>query len=173
MVIWLPFAVLGILAVAREKAVTPIGLGYLAAGTAAGWVALCLFGFWGNRGMRRVLEARLKEKGERWFVGFASPKYAGLLDAHEDIGFLVMGDRNLTFVGDSLRVELPRDNVVRVTYRANAHTAVGLGRWVCVEGIAKGQPVRMMVEPRERSTMLGNLLLSKKLRAEIEAWMKQ
>jgi hypothetical protein len=170
---WLPFALAGIFVIARDRAITPLGIGLLALGTVVGWIALSLFGFWGNASMRRLLEARIKDKGHRWFVGFASPRFTGLLDAHEDVGFLIFGKDALTFAGDSQRVELSKDAVVRVRFRPNIHTVVGLGRWICVEGVVKGQPVRMFVEPRERATMLGNLRLSKKLKAEIEAWAKE
>ena len=166
----LPFAAWGVWTVARDRAVTPSGLGWLALGTAVGWVALSFFGFWGNATMRRLLAARLQPKGDLWFVGFASPKFAGLLDAHEDVGFLIVGKDELLFLGDSLRVELPKDCVVRVGFRPNVHSVVGLGRWVSVEGVVRGKPVRMLLEPRERSTMLGNLRLSGRLRREIEGW---
>lgn len=169
----LPFAAWGVWIVARDRAVTPQGLGWLALGTVVGWIALSLFGFWGNATMRRLLAARLHPQGEPWFVGFASPKFAGLLDAHEDVGFLILGKDDLTFLGDSRRVELPKDCVVRVVFRPNVHTMVGLGRWVSVEGVVKGQPVRMLLEPRERPTMLGNLRLSGRLRREIEAWQRE
>lgn len=169
---WLPFALAGLWLIARDRAVTPLGIGVLAFGTFVGWVMLSLFGFWGNASMRRVLEARVNEPGERWFVGFASPKYAGLLDAHEDVGFLILGKDGLVFLGDSLRVELPRENVVRVRFRPNVHSLVGLGRWISIEGVVKGTPVRMLVEPRERRTMLGNLRLSGRLKREVEAWAK-
>lgn len=168
--VWLPFAAAGVGVVARDRAVTPLGLGLLALGTLAGWVALSLFGLWGNASMRRLLQARLKPQGEAWFVGFASPKFTGMLDAHEDVGFLILGKDELTFEGDSRRVELPKDCVVRVGFRPNVHTAVGLGRWVSVEGVVKGQPVRMLLEPRERNTMMGNLRLSGRLRRDIEGW---
>ena len=166
----LPFAAWGLWTIARDRAVTFNGVAWLAFGTFVGWVAISLFGFWGNSRMRRLLEVRIKDKGERWFVGFASPKFSGLLDAHEDVGFLIFGKDVLLFAGDSRRVELPKDCVVRVTFRPNVHTVVGLGRWVSVEGVVKGQPVRMLLEPRERSTMMGNLLLSKRLKREIERW---
>ncbi len=169
---WLPFAGVGIYAMARDRSVTPFGVELLVAGTVAGWVGISVFGFWGNATMRRQLAARIKDKGERWFVGFATPKFSGVLDAHEDVGFLIFGKDVLLFAGDSLRVEMPKDAIVQVRFRANVHTIVGLGRWVCVEGIVQGKPVRMFIEPRERRTMLGNLRLSGKLRKEIEAWAK-
>ena len=167
---WLPFLAGGLWIVARDRTVTPFAVSIMLAGTAVGWIALSLFGLWGNASMRRLLDARTKEKGERWFVGFATPKYAGLLDAHEDVGFLIFGKDALLFAGDSRRVEIRRDEIVRVRFRPNVHTMVGLGRWVSIEGVSKGQPVRMMVESRERPTMLGNLRLSGKLRREIEGW---
>ncbi len=169
----LPFAAAGLWVVARDRAVTPLGLGLLAFGTFVGWVALSFFGLWGNASMRRLLEARLRPQGEKWFVGFASPKFAGLLDAHEDVGFLIFGKDELTFLGDSRRVELPKDCVVRVGFRLNVHTAVGLGRWVSVEGVVKGKPVRMLLEPRERNTMMGNFRQSRRLRRAIEEWARR
>ena len=168
----LPFAAWGIWTIVRDRAASPSSLVWLGFGIVVGWVALSLFGFWGNGTMRRLLSARLLPEDGSWFVGFASPKFAGLLDAHEDVGFLILGKDELTFAGDSRRVELPKDCVVRVVFRPNVHSLVGLGRWVSVEGVVKGQPVRMLLEPRRKPTMLGNLLLSGQLKAEIEAWRK-
>ena len=168
----LPFASWGVWTIVRDRAASPTGLVWLGLGILAGWVALSFFGFWGNATMRRLLAARLLPGEEPWFVGFASPKFAGLLDAHEDVGFLILGKDELVFAGDSRRVELPKDCVARVVFRPNVHSLVGLGRWVSVEGVVKGQPVRMLLEPRQRPTMLGNLRLSGKLKAEIEAWRK-
>ena len=168
----LPFAAWGLWTIARDRAATPPGLLLLGAGVLVGWIALSLFGFWGNATMRRLLAARLLPTGPHWFVGFASPKFAGLLDAHEDVGFLLFGDEELIFAGDSRRVALPRAAVVRVVFRPNVHTLVGLGRWTSVEGLVDGTPVRMLLEPRERATMLGNLRLSGRLRREIVAWQK-
>lgn len=170
--VWLPFAAWGIWVVARDRAVTPSGLGWLAFATLVGWAAVSTFGLWDNAAMRRQLAARIRDPGERWFVGFASPKFSGLLDAHEDVGFLIMGKDVLLFAGDSHRVELPKDCVVRVGFRPNVHTVLGLGRWVSVEGVVRGKPVRMLVEPREQATMLGNLRRSGRLRREIEEWVK-
>ena len=169
---WLPFAAWGVWTVARDRAVTPAGLGWLAFATLVGWASVSLFGLWGNAAMRRQLAARIKDPGERWFVGFASPKFSGLLDAHEDVGFLILGKDVLLFAGDSRRVELPKDCVARVGFRPNVHSCLGLGRWVSVEGVVRGTPVRMLLEPRERSTMLGNFRLSGRLRREIENWTR-
>lgn len=168
----LPFALWGVLTIVRDRAASPASLGWLGGGVLVGWIALSLFGFWGNSTMRRMLSARLLPGDGSWFVGFASPKFAGLLDAHEDVGFLILGKDELTFAGDSRRVVLPKGCVVRVVFRPNVHTLVGLGRWVSVEGVVDGKPVRMLLEPRERSTMLGNLMLSGRLRREVEAWRK-
>ena len=170
--VWLPFAVWGLWIVARDRAVTPAGLGWLAFATFVGWASVSLFGLWGNGAMLRQLSARIKDPGDRWFVGFASPRFSGLLDAHEDVGFLILGKDVLLFAGDSRRVELPKDCVARVGFRPNVHSVLGLGRWVSVEGVVRGTPVRMMLEPRERSTMLGNFRLSARLRREIEGWAK-
>ena len=116
--------------------------------------------------MRRLLAARLRPPAGATFVGYAGPSFTGLLDAHEDVGFLDLGRDSLVFVGEGRKVEVPRREVERVTFRPNAHTWVGLGRWVVVKAGAH----TLLLEPRERPTMLGNAMISRRLRREIEAW---
>ena len=105
------------------------------------------------------------------FVGFCSPKYSGMLDAHEDVGFLCFYREGLTFIGESRIVELDRSAIKSVGFRPNAHSIIGLGRWISIEGTKNGTPLRMMVEPRERPTLLGNLLRSNGLLKRIRAWV--
>lgn len=155
----------------------PAGLGLIALGTLMGWLAMNQFGFFQNGRMRRRLERILKERADlppsdRVFVGFASPRYAGMLDAHEDVGFFFLLPDRAVFVSETRRVELLKAQCVRVGYRANVHTLVGLGRWVSIDGLSDGKTVRMMIEPRERNTMLANLRRSKPLMMKVRRWLR-
>ncbi|HQU19670.1 MAG TPA: hypothetical protein PLA92_11545, partial [Fimbriimonadaceae bacterium] len=136
------------------------------------WVGMCLLGLAGNESMRGQLIRLLKlppptHEESRWFVGFSRPSHFGLLDPHEDIGFLRLTPTAIRFEGERYRVEIPTPAGERVRFRANAHSWVGLGRWISIEGTLEGQKIRMLVEPRERATLLGNLILSGEIRRRL------
>lgn len=142
-----------------------------------GWLALNFFGFHGNGWMRRELARRLGFTGsrgpERYFVGIARPSFRSALDAHEDVGFLNLHNDRLEFVGETLRLTFPREDVRNVRFRMNPHSWVLLGRWISVEGVAGDRPIRLSLEPRERATLLGNLFFSEKLIARLREWATQ
>lgn len=173
---WLPFASYGVYQIVESRQLLGSGLVYLAVATVAGWIGLDLFGFFQNGVMRRrlseILCAETDLPADRVFVGFSSPRYTGLLDAHEDVGFLCFTPGALLFVGERRTVEMPREVISSVGFRPNAHTIVGLGRWISIEGTAGKHPVRMLIEGRERSTMLANFLAGPALKGRIEAWLQ-
>jgi hypothetical protein len=173
---WLPFAVYGVYEIFVTRQILGIGLVYLGIATVTGWIGLNLFGFFQNGAMRRQLSKVLCADSDlppdRVFVGFSSPRYTGLLDAHEDVGFLCFTPKALLFVGEHRTIEMPRETVRGVGFRPNVHTIVALGRWISVEGDAAGRTVRMLLESRERSTMMGNFLEGPALRRKIDAWIK-
>jgi hypothetical protein len=172
---WLPLAVYGVYIMFASHRIVTAGTWSLVGATVLGWIGLNLFGLFQNGVMRRRLARILNEDEDlpkdHAFVGFTTPKYSGLLDAHEDVGFLCFTPTALLFVGEARTVEMPRECVRGVVYRPNVHSLVGLGRWISVEGEASHHPVRMLFEPRERPTMLGNLLYGPRLRKKIEAWI--
>lgn len=140
-----------------------------------GWLAVNLLGLSGNRSMRaelfrRFSEERPDDRHPRWFVGFARPSFRGLLDPHEDIGFLVIEYDHIVFWGEERRVELHRDQITRVHWRPNIHTFLGLGRWISVEAVLDKRPARMLVEPRDKRTLLGNLILGSSIKRKLMAW---
>jgi hypothetical protein len=152
------------------------GLNAVIAGTVIGWLALNQFGGYTNGRLRRQLERILRARGDSkdvggTFVGFATPKYSSLWDAHEDVGFLLMLPDRLRFVSETRTVEVRRSEITQVRFRPNVHTWVGLGRWVSVEGVAAGRPIRLLLEPRERITMLGNLRRGVRFRRELQTWL--
>jgi hypothetical protein len=141
----------------------------------AAWVLLALLGLVGNGGMKREVGRRLHlerafDKTERYFVGFARPVYKSALDPHEDVGFLLLHEDSVEFWGSVHKAAIKRADVVGVRFRPNTHTLVGLGRWVSVEAVVEEKPVRLLVEPREKATLLGNLLYSKRLLRRLREW---
>jgi hypothetical protein len=159
---------------AGEITLTGVVLCFLA--LVVGWFAVNQFGFFGNATLkqeiqRSVLPKAGKDASNGMFVGFARPSYVGLLDAHEDLGYLFLGEA-LEYVGELHQVTIAKADIIGVRYRANIHSALGLGRWISIDARHKGKPVRVLVEPREAATLLENRKRGVALRTEIEKWRK-
>jgi hypothetical protein len=173
----LPFAGVALAVYAPERPLAPAPFLWMFGFLAAGWTAMNLFGLYDNAAMRAQIGALWARAGgdrisPRWFVGMARPAYRSLLDPHEDVGFLVLGKDRLEFFGETVRVAVARPEITAVRYRPNLHTWVFLGRWISVEGETAGVEFRLLIEPRERGTLLGNLLYGRRLRAELEEWRR-
>lgn len=172
-----PFAGLGAFFLSRDGLASVPGILLCSAALVVGWFAVNQFGFFGNAILKREIGRKVLPKAGRdassgTFVGFARPAYMGLLDAHEDLGFLFLTPESLEYVGEIHQVSIQRGEVKEVGYRGNVHSALGLGRWVSIEAEHKGKPVRLLVEPREAKTLLGNKKLGIDLRRRIEQWRK-
>lgn len=170
----LPFLILGLRAFPQEG-MSGSALIYFIAFPVSAWLAVNLSGFIWNVGLshevgRMIHLERPFIQERRVFVGFARPAFTGLLDPHEDVGYLIIRPEELEFFGETVRIKFPREAVETIRFRANPHTWVGLGGWISVEGSVHGQHVRMLVEPRERPTLVGNLALLRKVLRELKAW---
>lgn len=168
-----PFFFLAMIELARFGATMKVA-GYGLAFLVVGWLGTNFMGLWGNQAMRRQMETRFRsmnpESAERRvFVGFARPSYRGLLDPHEDVGFLVFAEDGIQFKSDMNDIFMPAGLATQVYRKANIHSSLGLGGWICVEGELNGQLVQLLMEPREKKTLLGNKALSKVLIKEISA----
>lgn len=162
-----PFLILAVDELARHGP-TPKALGLAIAFIAVGWLAVNFFGLCGNRGLRKAVELGFKDsyaydQAEKWFVGFSPPGRKGLLDPHEDLGFLVFRPQGLEYFGERHQYQIAWEDIRSVRKRPNIHSILGLGGWVSVEAEAAGKPVRLLVEPRERATHWGNARMRKKL----------
>jgi len=176
-IVWLIPTTYGLAVMATSRILLGPGLILLGVSTVLGWLALNSFGLFENLLMQKELEQILKNRKdapapESWFVGLTTPKYRGLLDAHEDVGFLEILPDRLSFTSETRRLEFLATEVRSVRYRVNVHSLVLLGRWVSVEGVSAGKPVRMLLEPRERPTMLGNFRESGVLFGRLSKWAK-
>jgi hypothetical protein len=175
-VFWLPPALYALFQIIVKNQLGGPALWSLLASTVLGWLAVNQFGFFENRRMegqlKRILDAQeQKLTAEHYFVGFATPKYSSMLDAHEDVGFLCLYPDRLQFVSESRRIELSKSEISDVRFRPNVHSIIFLGRWVSVEGVSGGKQVRLLVEPRVKTTLLGNRLYGAKLRSQLKKWL--
>lgn len=174
--IGLPFGIAGVAWILHAREVFSPGLALVVACPIVTWWAVNVMGLFENDAMRRESDARLKARGgdkpsERHFVGFARPSYAGLLDPHEDVGFLFVYPDRIEFLGEKHDLSLTRSQVKGVRFRRSVHSWVGLGRWVSVEGEIEGKPVRLLVEPREMGTLRANRRFGARLRERLESWL--
>ena len=145
---------------------------------ATAWLLVGLLGLAGNGAVRSEMGRRLHmerpfDQQAKVFVGFARPSYKGLLDAHEEVGFLFIHEEEIEYWGETRKVRIRRDDIDEIRFRANPHSWIGLGRWICVEANVAEKPIRLLVEPRQRATMFGNVREGKRLLKELRAWKKQ
>lgn len=128
---------------------------------AFGWLSVNFLGLIGNRGLKRKLDFRYRNEfpedhSKRIFVGFSRPGKHGLLDPHEDLGWLVFQDSGLLFWGEKHQIELPWSVIQSVSKRRNIHSWIGLGGWVAIEALVGDKKIRLQVEPRVKTTHWGN-----------------
>lgn len=160
-----PFGILGLVLMYREGALLGRGFAVFSLTPIVGWLAVNWLGLFENGAMRRAMERRaIHLPDERWFVGAATPTFVGLLDPHEDVGFLWIDDENIGFFGEHLRISIRRASVTSIRFRPNIHSLIGLGRWVSIEAVIDGHPAQLRIEPRERPTLFGNRRLSRAIR---------
>ncbi|MBX3111902.1 MAG: hypothetical protein KF857_07820 [Fimbriimonadaceae bacterium] len=160
----------------RDGATLAESLWAAGAGVFAAWVTTGLFGLWDNGTLkgemgRRWHEAHGFERSEKYFVGCARPAYRGVLDPHEDVGWLVLSDDRVEFFGSAMKLGLDKASVTRVARRANPHTWLGLGGWVSIEGQVDSAEFRLLVEPREARTLWGNILVARRLTRRLKEWL--
>lgn len=177
LVCMLPFAVAGAFLLIKAQDITVAGVGLCLAALIIGWLAVNQFGFFGNAALRRDIQRKVlakagKDASKGIFVGFARPSYVGVIDAHEDLGFLFIGKEGLEYIGELHHVTVSRGDVLGVRYRANIHSTIGLGRWVSIDAKHEGKNVRILVEPREAATLLGNKRRGTELKKQISDWRK-
>ncbi|MBS1709602.1 MAG: hypothetical protein JSS65_12890 [Armatimonadetes bacterium] len=161
----------------RAGAVHAQSLVVAGGGAVAAWVTVGLFGLWDNGRLkhemgRRWHEAHGFDRTEKYFVGCARPAYRGLLDPHEDVGWLVLHDDKVEFFGSLLNLSMDKVDVGQVVRRPNPHSWLGLGGWISLEGQTADRSLRLLVEIREARTLWGNVLASRRLLVRLREWRK-
>lgn len=128
-----------------------------AASVLIGLFSVNLLGLFQNRRMQAELKPLIHGRPEpHWFVGIGRPGAVGALDPHDDLGFLLLTNDALEYVGETARYRIPYVDILNVSFKMNAHSLLGLGRWIAIEGRHDGKPFRMLAEPRSFPTILRN-----------------
>lgn len=135
-----------------------------------GIAAVNFFGLFQNSQMKREMLSQ-KPAADAVFVGFSPPGKVNMLDPHDDVGWFVLRDDGIEFVGEKSHYKLLRSEIMGVRFRPNLHTLLGLGRWLSIEGRRGDKPVRMLVEPREEKTLLRNKRAGSILKARVNSWL--
>ena len=174
---WLPPALVGVFLIAKQGQYLGSGLWFLIASTVIGWFAVNQFGFFENEKMRKHLERILKAQekpivGEFIFVGFATPKYSSMVDAHEDVGFFRIMDDRIQFISETRSMDILKSDIREIGYRANVHSILGLGGWVSVDATVGDRRFRLLIEPRERNSMLASKKYRVRLVKRLNGWLK-
>lgn len=139
----------------------------------AGWFAVNFFGLFENAKMMRELRHLTEgRQGAPVFVGFAPPGNISLLDPHYDIGWFYIHPDAVEFIGEKSHYRLAKIEIIGVRFRSNVHSLIGLGRWLSIEGKRDGKTVRMLLEPRQRRTLLQNRTLGTAILHRLITWLK-
>ncbi|MBA3726318.1 MAG: hypothetical protein H0W86_07660 [Armatimonadetes bacterium] len=153
--VFVPIFAAGLMLYQRGQII--LALVCIAGSPIAGLFAVNYLGLFQNRQMRKELAPLMQGRdGQALFVGFAKPGTMSPLDPHDDLGWLYVGREAVEFIGEKGAYRMDWADVRRVRFRPNAHSIVGLGRWVSLEGIKDGKDLRLMVEPRVHSSLLAN-----------------
>lgn len=143
-------------------------VGFFLASIVIGIFAVNLLGLFQNRRMHSELKPLIHGRPEpSWFVGIGKPGGVGALDPHHDIGFLLLTQTSIEYIGESARYTIPYSDIVGIGYKMNAHSLLGLGRWVAIEGRHDSKPFALLVEPRMHPTILQNKREGARLAAEL------
>jgi hypothetical protein len=164
--VFVPVFAAGLFLFQQEKLSAAVG--FFGASIVIGFFAVNLLGLYQNRKMHTELKPLVHGRQEpSWFVGVGRPGGVGALDPHDDIGFLLLTRDAVEYIGESARYTVPYADIVGVGFKMNAHSLLGLGRWVAIEGKHDGKPFALLVEPRVHPTILQNKKEGARLAGEI------
>jgi hypothetical protein len=149
---------------------------YLGLFVFSGIVGTSLFGMLGNNLLKDRVGMLLHrdrpfDKAERWFVGFAKPSFKGLLDPHQDVGYLILHEDSLEFFGETERIMVKKDQITRIRTAMNIHTWLGLGAWLMIEGTAGHSRFQMRIEPRMIAIVPLNWPHHMAIKARLQQWL--
>jgi len=151
------------------------GLGLVALSIIVGWLMTNFFGLYENHIMKQQmawrLNAALKDlPTRRYFVGVATPSFKGMLDPHEDVGYLLIFRDRIDYHGEKMRLSLKRSEIRGFERRPNIHTLIALGGWLSILAERDGKAIELKVEVRERPTLRANRRLTRLLFSRLRQW---
>jgi hypothetical protein len=171
----LPLLSIGLIMMYVSGRIFSPGLGLVALSIIVGWLMTNFFGLHENYIMKQQmtwrLEAAMKEPpSRRYFVGVATPNFKGMLDPHEDVGYLLLYGDRIEYHGEKMRLSLRRSEIVGFERRPNIHSLIALGGWLVICAERDGRPIELKVEVRERPTLRANRRLTRLLFSRLRQW---
>lgn len=147
----------------------------LPAALLVGLVVFHFTGLWDNAKMREALRERYRaeplwEDGHRFFVGFASASYEGLLDPHQDVGWLLLTGSRLVFLGDRFQFDFALTDIYRLERGFSAHTLLGSG-WQLLRGAREKREFVLRFESRDADRVFGLCAANRHLERALRAWL--
>lgn len=173
-----PLLVLGLVWMYLSGQVFGLGLLLVVIAIVVGWLMTNFFGLYQNRQMKKQMSWRLSEAlkdlpSRRYFVGVATPSFRGVLDPHEDVGYLLVYPDRIDFHGEKMRLSVRRSEVRGFERRANIHSLIALGGWVVILAERDAKPIELKIEVRERPYLRANRRLNRLLLSRLRRWMDE
>lgn len=133
-----------------------------------GWLSVNVLGLASNGVMRDEMGRRYgREFGtpsaDLWFVGMARPSFRSVLDPHEEVALIWRDGDHLVVMGDLTRHEIPQSAITDVRLKRNIHSLFFLGGWVSLTWEESSGTQTLLMEPRQKHTLLANNRLRKAL----------
>lgn len=172
-----PLLAFGLWWMYRAGKVGGAGLYFLGAAVVVGWFMLNWFGLYQNAAMKQQMSWRLGESlkdlpSRRYFVGVASPNFRGMIDPHEDVGYLLIYKDRIDYYGESMRASFRRSEVRGFETRPNIHSAIFMGGWVVIRAERDGKPLELRIEMREKPFLRSNRALNRMLLRRLKSWLE-
>lgn len=173
-----PMMAVGLWIMYRTGKLNGPGLWLIAGAIVIGWVMLNILGLYENAAMKQQMTWRLANAqkdlpSRRFFVGVATPNFRGMLDPHEDVGFLLIYPDRIDFFGEKMRVSIRKSEIEGFGQRMNIHSTIALGGWVVVRAQRDGKPLELKIEMRERPHLRANRGLNRLLLKRLRRWLSE
>lgn len=171
-----PMILVGLWLMYRSGKIGGVGLYLVGASIIVGWIMLNLFGLYENAKMKQQMSWRLDQvmkevPSRRYFVGVATPRFKGMLDPHEDVGYLLVFNDRIEYYGEKVRVKFKRSEVKAVEAGINIHSLIALGGWVIIRAERDGKSAELRVEMREKPYLRSNRALNRMLLKRLKSWL--
>lgn len=172
-----PMLIVGLWLMYQSGKIGGVGLYLVAGSVVVGWVMLNLLGLYQNGAMKQQMSWRLDQSlkevpSRRYFVGVATPNFKGLIDPHEDVGYLLVYRDRIEYFGEKVRTTFKRSEVKKFEARMNIHSLIGLGGWVVICAERDGKPAELKIEMREKPFLRSNRALNRMLLKRLRTWLE-
>ena len=134
----------------------------------AGWFGVSHWGFFENRRIDTELRAKSGSEGE--LIGFVYRVPPTALDAHAEIGLLLVKVGCLEFRTEAGAYTVEMTEIKKISRQFNIHSLLGLGGWIVLSRLDGSE---LKLESRKYNNMLRSRIRSKELYRELTNWKNE